>query len=114
MLPILEKPEKKSHFSDNVVSVNGNFQPDPKVLVRIANAFYEKSYLKITQIHFFSRTTWPSLKKYLDWLEKDGYLQYDKGDKSYYPTETGWRLFRQISLLYDRIDFKKGKPLALI
>lgn len=113
MLPILETPKGNSHFSSNAININGNFQPDPKVIVRIAKAFYEKSCLKITQIHFFSRTNWSSIKKYLDWLENDGYLEYDERDKCYNPTESGWSIFRQISMFYDRFDFKNGKPLIL-
>ena len=102
----LEKPEENPHFLRNLPIANSKFQPDPKVLVRIAKVFHEKSSQKISHLHFSSRTTWPSLKKYLDWLEKDGYLEYNK-DKYYQPTESGWKLLRQISLFYDQIDFKK-------
>jgi predicted transcriptional regulator len=94
--------------------MNSSFQPDPKVLARLAKAFYQKGPLKRSHLHFFSRTNWPSLKKYLDWLKKDGYVEYDESNEQYKPTENGWTMFRLISLFYDHIDFKKGKSLALI
>lgn len=97
-----------------MISANDKFQPDPKVLARLGRAFYEKGSLKRSHLHFFSRTNWPSLKKYLEWLEHGSYLEYNEADEQYTPTESGWTLFRLISLFYDHIDFKKGKHLALI
>ncbi|MFY9300571.1 MAG: hypothetical protein WAO91_05230 [Candidatus Nitrosotenuis sp.] len=94
--------------------MSDEFQPDPKVLVRFAKAFYEKGSLKRSHLHFFSRTNWLSLKKYLEWLEGDNYLECDERDEHYKPTESGWTLFRLLSLFYDHIEFKKGKSLALI
>jgi predicted transcriptional regulator len=97
-----------------MISTNDKFRPDPVVLSRIGRAFYEKGSLRRSHLHVFSRTNWPSLKKYIYWLEKGSYLEYDESNEQYKPTENGWTLFRLISLFYDHIDFKKGKQLALI
>ncbi|MFY9300209.1 MAG: hypothetical protein WAO91_03355 [Candidatus Nitrosotenuis sp.] len=96
-----------------MISANDKFRPDPIVLLRLGRAFYEKESLKRSYLHFFSRTNWSSLKKYLEWLENGSYLEHNETDE-YKPTESGWTLFRLISLFYDHIDFKKGKYLALI
>jgi predicted transcriptional regulator len=114
MLPELEEPEQNFHLLSNMISANDKFQPDPKVLSRLGQAFYEKGSLKRSHLHLFSRTNWPSLKKYIDWLGKGGYLEYDENNEQYKPTEGGWTLFRLISLFYDHIDFKKANHLTLI
>lgn len=110
----METPEQNFHLLGNIIGADDKFRPDPIVLSRLGRAFYEKGSLKRSHLHFFSRTNWLSLKKYVDWLEKSGYLEYDENNEQYKPTENGWTLFRLTSLFYDHIDFKKGKHLALI
>lgn len=114
MLPTLETPEPNFHLLNNVLNINDKFKPNPLVLVRLARAFYEKGSLKKSHLHLVSRTTWPSLKKYLKWLEENNHLKYYENDEHYKPTENGWTMFRLISLFYDHIDLKKGKPLLLL
>lgn len=102
----METPEPDFHLLSNI-SVNGKFQPDPKVLTRIAKSFYEKDSLKISYLHFISRTTWPYLKKYLIWLQNNNYVLYNKNDESYHLTETGWKTFGLIMHLHEQADLKK-------
>jgi hypothetical protein len=111
----METPEQNFHLLDKLISTNDEFEPDPVVLLNIAHAFYEKSSLKRSHMQFFSHTDWPSFKKYLEWFENNNYLQYDKIDTAYKPTESGWNLFRLVSsFMITLISKKKRKSLALI
>lgn len=105
----MEAPEQNFDLLDKLISTNDEFEPDPVVLLNLAHAFYEKSSLKKSHMQFSSRTDWPSFKKYFEWFENNNYLQYDKTDAEYKPTESGWTLFRLVSQFYDHIDFKKKR-----
>jgi hypothetical protein len=110
----METPEQNFHLLDNLISTNDEFEPDPVVLLNLAHAFYEKNSLKRSHMQFSSRTDWPSFKKYLEWFENNNYLQYDKIDAEYKPTERGWNLFRLVSQFYDHVGFKKKKKISCI
>jgi len=114
MLPTLETQERDFNLLDSIISRHGEFRPDPMVLSRLARAFYDKGGLKRSHLHFFSRTSWPSLKKYLEWLQNESYLEYNNADELYSPTEGGWTMFRLLSSFYDQINLKKKQPLALL
>lgn len=105
MLPTLERSESNFHIFGSVS--NDKFKPDPKVLARLASAFYENESLKKSQLHSISRTTWPYLKKYLEWMVANNRLEYDQKNESYKPTESGWEMFKLILIFYAQIQKKK-------
>lgn len=97
----MERSESNFYIFDSVS--NDKFKPEPKVLARLASAFYENESLKKSQLHSISRTTWPYLKKYLEWMMANNHLAYNKKNESYMPTESGWKMFKLILTFYVQI-----------
>lgn len=83
-----------------------DFEPNPQVLARMAEAFAQNSIIKKTYLHFSSRTDWNSFEKYLNWLQSKNYIEYhDSNVKAYKLTHSGREMFNMILNLYT--DIKK-------
>jgi predicted transcriptional regulator len=79
------------------------FEPNPKILKRIASAFYECGSVTKTSLHLASRLRWDSSIKYLDWLQTNNYIIYvpNGGMKTYVLTQAGIEMFQKLIVFFD-------------
>jgi len=74
------------------------FKTNVQVLGRLAESFIENNSLKKTEMHLVSRLRWDSFVKYLDWMQKNGFIesQIDGRVRTYMLTPSGREMFNRL------------------
>lgn len=93
---------------NDLFDASDGFEPQPVVLVRLAHTFYEDDARLKSHLHAVSRTSWSQIGKYIHRMQKLEYLNYNKKQGGYVPTENGWRVLKLILRLYGTDSKKKN------
>jgi len=75
------------------------FQPNPKILKRIASVFHERGSASKTSLHLASRLRWDLSTKYLEWMQVHNYIVFMPvgGVKAYVLTQAGIEMFQSLT-----------------